>query len=199
MINSILNKLTHKKSYTMLVGITVITLTLVIFSAIVQAAFAQESTIKPIPRIQEKVVIKEKVVKQKKMVILELPSNINFIELARTKYGKCGEFYSMAIDAGWKPEQWSKISYIINRESRCQTLAFNKKDPMGGSRGLMQINGFWCSKNRYSKSGYLQDNLILSKCEQLFLPEVNLKAALTIYNYSQNKNNCGWQPWAFRC
>lgn len=141
--------------------------------------------------------ISKKIIKSKKAMLV--PQKKFTVEELRYLYGKCGEYYNLAIDSGWKKEQWSRLSYIIDRESGCDKSAFNKSDPMGGSRGLTQINGFWCSKNKYSKAGFLQDNSILSKCEDLFITEVNLKAALVIYNYSQNKNKCGWRPWSMNC
>ena len=116
------------------------------------------------------------------------------VEELRYLYGKCGEFHDLALEVGWTEKEWPKLSQVMWKESRCTIDAWN-----GHDAGLTQINGFWCSKNKYSKAGFLQDNSILSKCEDLFVPEVNLKAALAIYNYSQNKNKCGWRPWSMNC
>ena len=126
-------------------------------------------------------------------------SGVNWTELARLMYGKCGEYHDLAIAVGWNESQWAKLSFVMNRESRCNTMSFNKTDPNGGSRGLIQINGYWCKKNKYNPSGWLQAKGILNTCEDLFIPEVNLRAGLAMWNYSQERNKCGWKPWATRC
>ena len=126
-------------------------------------------------------------------------SGVDWTGLARLMYGKCGEYHDLAISVGWTEAQWRKLSFVMNRESRCNTMSFNKTDPNGGSRGLIQINGYWCKKNRYSPNGWLQAQGILNTCEDLFNPEVNLRAGLAMWNYSQQRNGCGWRPWATRC
>jgi len=126
-------------------------------------------------------------------------SGVDWTGLARLMYGKCGEWHDLAIAVGWTEAQWPKLSYVIHRESRCNIGSFNKSDPNGGSRGLMQINGYWCRKNKYNPSGWLQAKGILNNCEDLFNPEVNLRAGLAMWNYSQERNKCGWRPWATRC
>ena len=126
-------------------------------------------------------------------------SGVNWTELARFMYGRCGEYHDLAISVGWNEAQWKKLSFVMYRESRCNTMSFNKRDPNGGSRGLIQINGFWCRPSRYNKNGWLQDQGTLQTCNDLFIPEVNLRAGLAMWNYSQQRNKCGWQPWATRC
>ena len=126
-------------------------------------------------------------------------SGVNWTDLARLMYGKCGEYHDLAISVGWTEAQWNKLSFVMHRESRCNTMAFNKTDPNGGSRGLIQINGYWCKKNKYNPSGWLQAKGILNTCEDLFIPEVNLRAGLAMWDYSQQRNGCGWRPWATRC
>jgi hypothetical protein len=88
-------------------------------------------------------------------------SGVNWTELARLMYGRCGEWHDMAIKVGWTEKQWLTLSRVMYRESRCNTLSFNRTDPNGGSRGLIQINGFWCRPSRYNKNGWLQDQGIL--------------------------------------
>lgn len=126
-------------------------------------------------------------------------SGVDWTGLARLVYGRCGEYHDLAMSVGWTEAQWPKLSYVIYRESRCNIGSFNKRDPNGGSRGLMQINGYWCRKNKYNPSGWLQAKGILNNCEDLFNPEVNLRAGLAMWNYSQERNKCGWKPWATRC
>ena len=126
-------------------------------------------------------------------------SGVNWTDLARLVYGQCGEYHDLAINVGWPEKEWKTLSRVMYRESRCNTNSLYKKDPNGGSRGLIQINGYWCRPSRYSKAGWLQDQGILNSCEDLFNPEVNLRAGLAIFNYSKVKNKCGWRPWATRC
>lgn len=126
-------------------------------------------------------------------------SRVNWTDVARMVYGKCGEWHDLAISVGWTEQQWAKLSYVIHRESRCNIKAFNKTDPNGGSRGLMQINGYWCRSNKYNPSGWLQAQGILNTCDDLYNPETNLRAGLAMWNYSQTVNKCGWRPWATRC
>jgi soluble lytic murein transglycosylase-like protein len=73
------------------------------------------------------------------------------------------------------------------RESRCKPHVHNIKDPNGGSRGLMQINGSW--------TRWLRSRGILSTAEDLFEPEVNLRASLAIHNYAHGRYQKGWNPW----
>jgi len=122
------------------------------------------------------------------------------IDEARAVYGKCGEWRELALAVGWPAEEWPTLSYVLHRESRCNIGSHNKTDPMSGSRGLMQINGYWCKPTKYSKAGWLQDKGILSKCDDLYDPEVNLRAGLAIWQYGEDKHGCGWRgPWATPC
>lgn len=126
-------------------------------------------------------------------------SRVDWTGLARLVYGPCGEWHDLAIMVGWQEAQWPKLSYVIHRESRCNINALNKTDPHGGSRGLMQINGYWCKKNKYNPDGWLQAQGILGKCDDLYNPETNLRAGLAMWTYSQKHNGCGWRPWATSC
>lgn len=144
----------------------------------------------------------EKKAKANPTIVVENPvdlSQVDWTGLARLMYGKCGEYHDLAISVGWTEKQWAKLSFVMNRESRCDPMSFNRTDPNGGSRGLIQINGFWCRPSRYNKNGWLQDQGILSTCDDLYSPEVNLRAGLAMWNYSQSRNGCGWRPWATRC
>ncbi len=126
-------------------------------------------------------------------------SGVDWTGLARLMYGRCGEWHDLAISVGWTEAQWPKLSHVLHRESRCNIGSFNRTDPNGGSRGLMQINGYWCRKNKYNPSGWLQAKGILNTCDDLYNPEVNLRAGLAMWQYSQERNKCGWRPWATRC
>ena len=59
----------------------------------------------------------------------------------------CEQFSALAVNLGWPVEQRDKLEYIMQRESRCTPNAHNKKDTVGQSYGLMQINSFWCFPN----------------------------------------------------
>lgn len=122
------------------------------------------------------------------------------VEEARAIYGKCGEWRELALMIGWPAEEWPTLSHVLYRESRCNVGSHNKTDPMSGSRGLLQINGYWCRPSRYSQAGWLQDRDILSTCDDLYNPEVNLRAGLAIWLYGEEKHGCGWRgPWVTRC
>lgn len=122
------------------------------------------------------------------------------VEEMRDVYGKCGEWLPLALQVGWPIEEWPTLSYVLHRESRCNIGSHNKTDPMSGSRGLMQINGYWCKLTKYSKAGWLQDQGILTTCDDLYDPEVNLRSGLAIWLYGENKHGCGWRgPWATPC
>lgn len=110
----------------------------------------------------------------------------------------CQEWVPLALASGW-PKDRDVIEPLVNimwRESRCNTGSWNQGDPNGGSRGLLQINGFWCQPSRYWPDGYLQAHGILETCDDLFDPAVNLRAGWALYNYSYNRHDGnGWHPW----
>lgn len=127
-------------------------------------------------------------------------TGVDWTALARQMYGKCGEWRELALAVGWPAEEWPTLSYVLHRESRCNIDSWNKTDPQSGSRGLMQINGFWCRPNRYDPNGFLQSVGVLKTCEDLFNPEINLRAGLAIWTYGEEKHGCGWRgPWATSC
>jgi hypothetical protein len=111
----------------------------------------------------------------------------------------CPEWHQAAAEAGWQLEHIAKLSYIMWRESRCDTSAHNTKDPTpDGSRGLVQINGYWCRKNTHNPEGFLQKRGILQNCTELHNPATNLKAALAIWQYGRDLGRSGWGPWAVK-
>ena len=55
----------------------------------------------------------------------------------------CEQFSALAVNLGWPADQRTVLESIMKRESNCTPNAFNRKDPNGGSRGLLQINGSW--------------------------------------------------------
>ena len=95
------------------------------------------------------------------------------------------QFAALAVNLGWPVEEYEKLVMVITRESNGIAIAHNIKDPMTGSYGLMQINGFWCN----GANSFLQKAGLLTSCEMLFDPQINLRAGLIIYTRS------GWSPW----
>jgi hypothetical protein len=110
----------------------------------------------------------------------------------------CADAVDAAQALGWRMEDLDELSYIIWRESRCLSHVHYADDPNGGSHGLTQINGYWCKPSRWYPDGYLQTQGVLSSCEDLYNPFINLYAALVIFNYSSIHNSNGWQPWAIQ-
>jgi hypothetical protein len=100
----------------------------------------------------------------------------------------CDQFSALAVNLGWPADQRTVLESVMFRESRCIPNVVNKKDPSGGSRGLMQINGFWTP-------WLIERGLITSK-ENLLQANVNLRAALEIYNYGVDRYGYGWGPWS---
>lgn len=104
---------------------------------------------------------------------------------------QCHQWEDLARQVGWPDSEVKKLSYVTFRESSCRPTAHNTSDPTwAGSRGLMQINGYWCIPNKYNPNGWLQQQGVLSHCDDLFDPAINLKAALLIWKRS------GWGPWS---
>lgn len=109
----------------------------------------------------------------------------------------CQDAVLLAQSLGWHKDDLDELDYVIWRESRCLPHVHYDKDPHGGSHGLTQINGFWCKPSRYYPLGYLQTQQVVSTCDNLYNPLLNLLSALEIFNYSvvHNDGN-GWHPWA---
>ena len=100
---------------------------------------------------------------------------------------KCPQWWDNAVEAGWKRKELITLDFVMWRESRCDASAFNPKDPNGGSRGLVQINGFW--------TPYLRSKGVLKRSEGLFNPNVALRSALVIFEYGEERYGHGWGPW----
>lgn len=96
------------------------------------------------------------------------------------------QFAALAVNLGWPVEQYKKLVMVITRESNGIATSHNTKDPMSGSYGLMQINGFWCR----GANSYLQKAGLITSCEMLLDPQINLRAGLIIFTRS------GWSPWS---
>lgn len=100
----------------------------------------------------------------------------------------CEQFSALGVNLGWPADQRTVLESIIKRESNCTPNAVNRKDPNGGSRGLLQINGSWHK--------WLISKGIISKPANLLQADVNLRAGLEIYNYGVERYGFGWGPWS---
>ena len=99
----------------------------------------------------------------------------------------CEQFSALAVNLGWPADQRTVLESIMNRESRCIPNAINRKDPFGGSRGLLQINGSWHK--------WLIAKGVITHKQNLLQAETNLLAGLEIYNYGVKRYGFGWGPW----
>lgn len=89
----------------------------------------------------------------------------------------CPQWEAEAIAQGWPLDQLHRLDHVMWRESRCLPDAHNGADPTQyGSRGLMQINGFWVYRLELD-------------ADRLYEPAYNLRVALLAYSAS------GWSPW----
>jgi hypothetical protein len=118
------------------------------------------------------------------------PATTTTTTLPPAKHPECAEWLGLAVSVGWREVNLPMLERVLWKESRCLTDVHNPYDPNGGSHGLAQVNGFWCQGSRYYPQGYLQSLGILSRCDDLYEPEINLKAALAIFDYAQ-----GWSQW----
>ena len=99
----------------------------------------------------------------------------------------CEQFSALAVNLGWPEDQRMVLESIMKRESNCTPNAINRKDPNGGSRGLLQINGSWHK--------WLIDKGIIARPKDLLHADTNLLAGLEIYNYGVERYGFGWGPW----
>lgn len=102
----------------------------------------------------------------------------------------CPQWWGPAQAVGWEYAVLRDLDVVMHRESRCEPDVWNREDPMGGSRGLLQVNGSW--------TRWLRERGVLTVKEDLFDPAVNLRAALAIYEYGTDRYGFGWGPWGFR-
>jgi len=110
---------------------------------------------------------------------------------------RCPQWWATARAVGFDDTLLPMLDRVINRESRCDPSQINTADPNGGSIGLTQINRFWCLPSKYYSDGYLQTMGVLTSCDQLFDPTINLRAALELVTYSRSVGLCAWHQWAW--
>jgi hypothetical protein len=102
----------------------------------------------------------------------------------------CEQFSALGVNLGWPADQRTVLESIMKRESNCTPNAINRKDPFGGSRGLMQINGSWHK--------WLIGKGIITQKQDLLQAQTNLLAGLAIYNYGVERYGFGWGPWSVK-
>jgi len=98
--------------------------------------------------------------------------------------GKCSEWYSIAVEAGWAIDELEKIGRIIYAESRCIADIANGSY----SYGLTQIE--WSAHYEW-----LDSEFGITEREALYDPYVNLLVARWLFDYAEETYGCGWQPW----
>lgn len=99
-----------------------------------------------------------------------------------------GKWWGLARQVGWAEKDLPILDFVINRESRGDNQSWNRQDPWGGSRCLLQINGSWTK--------WLRAKDILQQPADLFNPTVCLTAGLAIHQYGMDRYGWGWNPWA---
>lgn len=105
----------------------------------------------------------------------------------------CEQALQLALDVGWPAEEMATLARVLWKESRCTPgPVLNPDDPMTGSRGVLQINGYWCLPTTYWPDGWLQTKGLVTDCDDLFDVETNLRAGLAIWR------NSGWHPWGIK-
>ena len=110
---------------------------------------------------------------------------------------RCPQWWSLAVSVGFTLDEMTTLDRILFVESRCDETQLNASDPHGGSVGLTQINRFWCLPSRYYADGYLQAVGVLTDCDELYQPEINLRAALALVAYSRSVGLDAWAQWAW--
>jgi len=94
----------------------------------------------------------------------------------------CAQYVADAITAGWPADQAPTLARVMFRESRCIPTAYNAQDTGGGSYGLLQVNG--------QHKAWLMQLGYITSLDDLFNPDINLRAALHLYDM------VGWSAWA---
>lgn len=108
---------------------------------------------------------------------------------------KCPQWYDLAMQF-FPPHEWDTIDFLLHRESRCDLHALNPKDTNGKpSYSLFQINGFWCRPSKHYDQGFLQQQGILTTCNDLFQPKTQFRAARAIYVEGLVRHSMGWRSW----
>lgn len=93
----------------------------------------------------------------------------------------CRDYVDVARTIGWPRSERAALKRIMWRESHCDASAWNRKDPHGGSHGLLQING--------ANVGWATRNGWITGRDDLYDPRKNLRVGLELWRLY------GWRPW----
>ena len=97
---------------------------------------------------------------------------------------ECRNLARQAAAIGWPRRELATLRQIAGRESLCSNLAYNGRDPYGGSYCALQLNG---SNKRF----LIAVGAIRSDMEELRAsPTRCLRGALELWKRH------GWKPWA---
>lgn len=104
----------------------------------------------------------------------------------------CPQWKKLALHVGFSNRDYSRLDYIIWRESRCAPRAVNTNYHRDGlvtrDWGLTQVNDFsWIT--------FLRNRKIVTKSTQLLQPRENLEAAKALYDYSKDHHGDPWLQW----
>jgi hypothetical protein len=94
----------------------------------------------------------------------------------------CAQYVADAITAGWPADQAPMLARVMFRESRCIPTAYNGQDTNRRLIGL--ATGQWSTQVWLMQLGYI------NSLDDLFVPDINLRAALHLYGM------VGWSAWA---
>ena len=126
----------------------------------------------------------------------ELPEAYEHLRIIEevVEQDKCVEWTATATQAGWPTEDLPRLFRFMYRESRClpEACSIPDRPELRQCRdwGLMQINDYsWKTTIR---------GLGL-EMTQMHDPYWNLWFARWLFEYSEERNGCGWQPWYGKC
>lgn len=98
----------------------------------------------------------------------------------------CEMWADAAQTAGYHWDELWIVLQVMEMESGCRPEAIGDQ---GHSYGLMQINDYWCTSNKYWPRGYLQTQGMVNDCTELLDPMTNLQVAQHI------SSRYGWENW----
>jgi hypothetical protein len=127
-----------------------------------------------------------------------------FVSLVPTvfRHGDCSWVEPVALEAGWRKQDLTKLIHIIKRESgccprriggsvvdkNCNTIRMATwKHP--SDSGLLQINGVHWKQDHAQYHGLVCERMGVCTQEPLLDPLTNLKAGRLLFEVA------GWSPW----
>ena len=102
----------------------------------------------------------------------------------------CNQWADAAIAAGWNADDLDRLLPIMWRESRCQPDAV-RRNARGAAVdvGLLQINQI--HRPELAKRGFSHNDMTD--------PDANLWFARVLFDWHEDRGQCGWKPWRGRC